>query len=427
MNLPLNWLKEFVKINASATEIAEKLTLSGSETEKIVQHGKSLKNIVVGSIKEIKPHPDADKLRLAYVDVGKKDMLTIVCGAPNITAGQKVPVVLLGGEVPGMKIEARKIRGVASQGMLASERELGIGDDHGGIFILPDESTVGSDVIKLLELDDQVLELDITPNRPDCFSILGLAREVAALYGLKIQDTRNKKQIRCKKQETNKTASSVLRVTIQDKKLCPRYTGRVVENVKVGPSPLWIQNRLRQAGIRPINNAVDVTNYVMIELGQPMHAFDAALLYTKGRQDEHERKQIIVRSAKKGEKIDALDEKTYQLEPGMCVIADEKGPIAIGGIMGGTGSGVTEKTTTVILEAATFDPVSVRKTGRALGIKSDAGARHEKGIDRSAIEQASERAAGLLAEISKGAVLKARLLLARPIKNRPQSRCPSQR
>src|SRR3989338_9777337 len=191
MLLPLSWLKQFVNIKADAKEIAEKLTLSGSEVERIIRHDEGLSKVIVGQIKEIKPHPDADKLRLAYVDIGKGKPLEIVCGAPNIEVGQKVPVVLLGGTVPGMKIEPREIRGVKSQGMLASQRELGIGDDHTGIFILPDNVKIGEDVIKLLELDEPVLELEITPNRPDCFSVQGLAREVAALFGRKIQDTRN--------------------------------------------------------------------------------------------------------------------------------------------------------------------------------------------------------------------------------------------
>jgi len=382
--------------------------LSGSEVEKIVRNDVGISNAVVGQITEIKPHPNADKLQLAYVDVGKGKPLEIVCGAPNIAVGQKVPCVLLGGSVPGLKIEPREIRGVKSQGMLAGYDELVESDDHAGIFILPPDSKIGTDVVKLLELDEPVLELDITPNRPDCFSIRGLSREVAALYRLQLTAYRSGLK------ESNKKASSVLSVEIKDKELCPKYCARVIQNVKVAESPLWMQNKLRQAGVRSINNVVDVTNYVMMELGHPLHAFDADKLdvsttLSSARSEQgggSPQKHVIVRLAKKGETILALDGNTYALNSTMLVIADKKKPIAIAGVMGGSETSVTEQTKNIVLEAAVFDPVSVRKTGRALSLRSESSARFEKGVDRGAVEEAIDRAAALIVEFSGGEVLK---------------------
>jgi len=390
MNLPLSWLKQFINIKSNATEIAEKLTLSGSEVEKITTQDVGLSKIVVSQIKEIRSHPNAKKLKLAYVDIGKKDLLEIVCGGPNIEVGQKVPTILVGGTVPGLTIEAREIRGVRSQGMLASEKELGLSDNHDGILILPDDSKVGEDVVKLLELDEPILELDITPNRPDCFSIRGLAREVGALYGKSI------KQDEVRVKEGGTPASSAIEVKIEDKKLCPKYCARVIQGVQVGPSPLWLSNKVRQAGIRSINNIVDVTNYVMYELGHPLHSFDANLLNGES---------IIVRRAKKGEKLAALDEETYTLNPDILVIADEKKAVAIAGVMGGMDTGVTEGTHNIILESALFDPVSVRKTSKALGLRSESSSRFEKGVDQEVVEVAIDYAASLIQEVAGGTVL----------------------
>ncbi|MDP3995124.1 MAG: phenylalanine--tRNA ligase subunit beta, partial [bacterium] len=373
MNLPISWLKEFVSVKDTSENIAEKLTLSGSEVEKITDNAGGLSKVVVGAIKEIKPHPNADKLRLAYVDVGKKSLLEIVCGAPNIAVGQKVPTVLVGGSVPVLDIEAREVRGIKSHGMLASAKELGISDDHSGIFILPKDSKTGADAIKLLGLDEAVLELDITPNRPDCFSIRGLAREVAALYGLKVKE----KSVSLK--ESGTAASAAVSVKIRDKKLCPYYSCRVIQGTKIGPSPLWLQNRLAQAGIASINNVVDVTNYVMYELGHPLHAFDA----NKMAGDI-----ITVRMAKRGEKIAALDGETYSLKENMLVVADEKRACAIAGVMGGVESGINSGTQNIILEAAVFNSASVRSTSKILGLRSESSVRFEKGVDPSMAEEA---------------------------------------
>ncbi len=390
MNLPISWLKQFVNTKSKPQEIAEKLTLSGSEVEKIVTHDTGLSKIVVGQIKEIRSHPNASKLKLTYVDIGKKDLLEIVCGSQNIEEGQKVACVLVGGAVPGLKIEAREIRGIRSQGMLASEKELGLSDDHSGNFILPNDAKVGEDVVKLLELDEPILELDITPNRPDCFSIQGLSREVAALYGKKL----NQESVTVR--EGGTAAASAIDVKIEDKKLCPKYCARVIQGVQVGQSPLWLANKVRQAGIRSINNIVDVTNYVLYELGHPLHSFDANLL--EGN--------IIVRKAKKGEKLSALDEETYTLNPDMLVIADEKKAVAIAGVMGGMDTGVTEGTHNIVLESALFDPISVRKTSKSLGLRSESSSRFEKGVDQEQIEQALDMATSMIQDVAGGTILK---------------------
>ncbi|MEK7188976.1 MAG: phenylalanine--tRNA ligase subunit beta [Patescibacteria group bacterium] len=398
MNLPISWLKEFVNVKASPHEIAERLTLSGSEVERITDNTRGLSKIVVGHIKKIKPHPNADKLRLAYVDVGKKSLLEIVCGAPNIKVGQKVPCVLVGGSVPGLKIEAREVRGIKSNGMLASPRELGISDDHSGIYILPGSSKVGDDAIKLLGLDETVLELAITPNRSDCFSIRGLAREVAALYGLKLKPPPSPLLgkgggIR----ESGTPASSSVKVVIADKKLCPLYCARVIQGVKIVPSPLWLKNRLAQAGIASINNVVDITNYVMYEIGHPLHAFDANRMAGD---------TITVRASRQGEKVAALDGATYILKPGMLVVADEKRPAAIAGVMGGEQSAINNGTQNIILESAVFNAASVRATSKALGLRSESSLRFEKGVDSGVAEEAIDYAASLIRELVGGTILK---------------------
>jgi len=406
MNLPLSWLKEFVNVKAKPHEIAERLTLSGSEVEKIADNAAGLSKIVVGAITEIKPHPNADKLQIAYVDVGKKSHLEIVCGAPNIAVGQKVPCVLVGGSVPGMNIEAREVRGVTSRGMLASPRELGINDDHSGIFLLPASAKVGADVVKLLELDEPVLELAITPNRPDCFSIRGLAREVAALYGLKLKPPPNPLLSNGGgMQESGTSASSSIKVKIMDKKLCPLYCARVIQGVAIAPSPLWLSSRLAQINIKSINNVVDVTNYVMYELGHPLHAFDA----NKMAGDA-----ITVRPARRGEKFVALDGQACALKESMLVVADEKRAAAIAGVMGGKETGITNGTQNIILEAAVFNGASVRATSKALGLRSESSMRFEKGVDPSAAEEAINRAAALIKDLAGGTILKGAVIAGNP-------------
>ena len=391
MLLPLSWLKKFVDIKKTPEQIGQALSLSGSEVEKILNSARGLKKIVIGKIKDIKPHPQADKLQLAYIDVGKKDILEIVCGATNIKPGQKVPVVLLGGEVRGLKIEKRKIRGIASNGMLASERELGFGDDHSGIYILPEDAKVGMDLVDYLELDDPVFELDITPNRPDCFSIYGLAREVATVFNLKL------KTEKIKFSEISKKTSSAVKVDIKDKKLCPKFSARFIKGVKVGQSPIWLQNKLRQVGIRSINNIVDITNYIMIETGKPLHVFDA---------DKIEKNKIIIRNAKKNEKLIALDELNYNLDESDLVIADSKKVLSIAGVMGGLESGVGRGTANIIIESAIFDPVSVRQTSKKLNLRSESSTRFEKGIDWETIDDSLDKAAYYMQKLGGGEIYK---------------------
>lgn len=388
MQLPLSWLKKFVNLKASAEEIAERLTLSGSEVARIIRRGQGLEKVVVGQIKRIKPHPSAEKLRLAYVDVGKQE-LEIVCGAPNIATGQKVPVALPGGRVAGQKIEKKEIRGVKSEGMLASEHELGLSDNHEGVMVLPALAKIGDDAIALLELSDPIFEFELTPNRPDCFSVLGISRELAAIFKLHL--TIDKLHLT----ESAAPASKFIKVEVKDKNFCPLYAARVIRGAQIKSSPLWLQNKLRQTGVRPINNVVDVTNFVMLETGQPLHAFDLAKL-AGGK--------IIARQARRGEKIAALDGQTYDLNPDTLVIADSDKPAAIAGVMGGQESGVDSETKDIVLESALFDPVSVRRTSRALGLRSESSLRFERGLDYQMTESASKQAASLLVKLAGGQI-----------------------
>src|SRR3989339_531988 len=342
MYLSLNWLKDFVKIDNKITpeEIGAKLNLHTVEVEGIIRSGDKFKNVVVGEILEVKKHPNADRLRLATVDAGGKK-LHIVCGAPNIEAGQKVPVALVGAVLPsGLEIQEAKVRGEVSEGMLCAEDELGLGQDHAGILILSKDAKIGQDLAKYLKLDDVVFEVDnkSLSNRPDLWGHYGMARELSVLFDIK-------------------------------------------------DSPKWIQDRLSAVGSRPINNIVDITNYVMLELGQPLHAFDASLV-----------DNIIVRQTKKDEQIETLDGRMRELEPGMLVIADSEKPIAIAGIMGGANSEISEKTSEIILEAANFEPVQIRKTANKLSLRTDASSRFEKSLDPKLTEIALARTIELILE-----------------------------
>ncbi|MEK7130363.1 MAG: phenylalanine--tRNA ligase subunit beta, partial [Patescibacteria group bacterium] len=444
MKLPLSWLQDFTYIKKiSAEKIADGLTLSGSEAEHIDRRTPDelarFDKVVVGQILEIQKHPNADKLQVATVRISqlvsrnsqlkiqdtrsKIQDLTIVCGAPNIAVGQKVPVALIGAELPnGMLIERRKIRDVESEGMLCSAKELGLAEDAAGIYILSQDARVGESLIKTLGLDEIVFDLDITPNRGDCLSMRGLAREVSALFKkslLPIPPFLLSRPLRGKTQKsTRKDAEKIdLEVRVEDKKLCSKYSAHIVYDVKVGESPQWMKNRLMSVGIRPINNIVDITNYVMMELGQPLHAFDADKLSAderkmpppqssplgRGKGEGVARsKQIVVRKAKNGERIIALDNKIYELTQEMLVIADAEKPIAIAGIMGGRDSSVDNNTKTIILEAAQFDPAAVRKTSKALNLKSDSSYRFERGIDSLRVEQALGRTVELIEQIAGG-------------------------
>lgn len=383
MKIPLKWLSEYVDLKGLTDwEISDALTMSGTENE--IVRGVDFPGIVVGEIKEISDHPDADRLHITKTDVGKSNggVLQIVCGAPNIEVGQKVPVALIGTMIGEFEIAKAKIRGVESCGMLCSESELGISEDHSGIMILDPRSKVGDPLSSALNIGGTVLEAEITPNRSDCFSIIGVAGEAAASLNRKMKSRSfDKAKVLSKKK---------IDVVVSEKKLCPRYIAKVVEGVKIGPSPTWIQEKLDACGVRPINNVVDVTNYVMLEWGQPLHAFDMEKI-SGG---------IKVRLAKEGERIETLDGVERKLVKNDLVIADSKKAIGIAGVMGGANSEVGEKTTDIVLEAAVFESTSVRKTAQRLGLRTEASNRFEKGIPLGLPELAIERAAGILVEIT---------------------------
>jgi phenylalanyl-tRNA synthetase beta chain len=390
MLLSYNWLKEYLELNMSPAELADRLNMSGIPIEEVIEKRSEVSGVFAAGILSVEKHPNADNLSLCNVTDGK-EQFKIVCGAKNIAPGQVVPLAKEGAALPGgVKIKKTTIRGVESSGMLCSAKELGIAEDHSGILILnPEEYKPGQPYIPFQP--DTILSLEITPNRPDLLCMTGIARFIAALTG------RQLKSPSCEINKNNIDASLDInpkfRVLIKDPDRCPRYTARLIEGVKVRESPAWIRERLSNAGIRPINNIVDVTNYVMLELNQPLHAFD----FSKIKDAE-----IIVRTARKGEKITALDGKLYELKETDLVIADSKEPIAIGGVMGGEHFSIDQDTMDVILESAFFSPKSIRKTSRALGISSDSSYRFERGIDIDNVNNALNRAIELIIEISGG-------------------------
>ncbi|NLN18752.1 MAG: phenylalanine--tRNA ligase subunit beta [Firmicutes bacterium] len=386
----LSWLQEYVDVPWPAHELAERMTNLGQKVESIRRFGADVSGVVVGRIEGSGSHPTKDHLLVCHVNIGDRD-ISVVSGAPNLEPGIKVPVALPGARVVGIDgpVAVAEFHGVKSYGMLCAEDELGISDDHSGVMVLPEDTPLGSDVAQLLYLGDAVIEFEIHPNRPDCLSVIGLAREVAALTG---------GTVRVPKPEIAKTGepvTSLAKVTVEDSDLCPRFCARVIRGVRVGPSPLWMQQRLRAAGVRPINNVVDITNYVMLEMGQPLHAYDLSLL--RGRQ-------IIVRRAKPDEILVTLDGQERRLDPEMLVIADAEGAVGIAGVMGGENTEIRPETTDVLLEAANFDNISVRKTSRKLGLRSEASGRFEKGLDPHLPPAAADRAAELLCRLCGGTV-----------------------
>ncbi len=395
MRVSLNWLREFVDIDGDVEKLADELTMLGLEIEAIEQVGAELSDIVVGQIMSIDPHPDADKLVVCTTDIGKGEPLQIVCGAKNMSVGDRVPTAIEGSTLAGgFKIKRRKMRGVESQGMLCAPDELGIGTDHSGLLVLPPESPVGEDAIALLGLRDIALELEVTPNRGDWAGMIGVARELAALHRADMRLP----HVDC--HEGSQPASEFSSVTIEDPDLCPRYAGRVIMGVTPGPSPLWLCQRLLAAGLRPINNIVDVTNFVLLETGHPLHAFDYDTL-TENR--------IVVRRAKQGETIETIDEQTRQLTPDMLIIADALKPVAIAGVMGGAETEVGEMSRNIFLESAYFHPPSVRSTARALGMSTEASQRFQRGADPEMAVWALDRAAALIQTVAGGTVAKGRL------------------
>lgn len=381
MKLSYKWLKEFIDIKLAPQEVASKITMAGTEVTSVRSLDKGIKKVITAQITSVNSHPNADKLSCCTVFTGKEE-LAIVCGAKNIKAQDKVPLAIVGAVLPGNKeINAAEIRGKKSFGMMCSERELGLSEDHGGIMILPSDTPLGLDINTVLELDDFILEVEPTPNRGDCLSVLGIARELAAVLGLKL------KMPQPKVKETTDKVEKYITVEVKDTELCKRYAARYLSQVKISTSPLWLQNRLRNCGLRPINNVVDITNYVLLELGQPLHAFDYVALAEK---------KIVVRTAQEAEEIVTLDGMVRKLPKNTLVIADAKKPVALAGIMGGQSSGINENTRELILESAYFDPVSIRKTARSLALNSEAGYRFERGVDVENVMVALERVTQLL-------------------------------
>jgi len=391
MKIPLSWLREYVDFKDTVEGLADKLTFSGVEVEGIEHLGGGVPGVVVGEVLAIEKHPNADKLTLCKVNFGGASEMTVVCGAPNVQVGGKYPFAPLGTALPaGFTIEKRKMRGVFSEGMLCAEDELGISKNHDGLMVLDAKWAPGMALSEVMGPPETVIEVEITPNRPDCLSLMGIAREVAALYGtkLKVPDT--------KLVESNPAVEKATSVVVEDLVDCPRYTARILLDVKVGPSPDWMKRRLEAAGVRAINNIVDITNYVMLECGQPLHAFDQKLL-AEGR--------IVVRHPKPGEKILTLDGVERTLEPQMLVIADAKKPMALAGVMGGEHSGINETTQEVLLESANFRPAAIRATSKKLGMLSESAYRFMRGVDAELAEFGSRRAAKLMCELAGAKLL----------------------
>ena len=391
MLISLDWLKQYVDIKEDINQLENALTMIGQEVEAIDVQGKDLDNVVIGQIVEYGKHPNSDKLTLLKVDIGEEEKLQIICGAPNHKLGDKVVVAKIGAVLPGnFKIKKSKIRDVESCGMLCSQVELGIGEDKDGIIILPEDAPIGEEYRKYAGIDDVIFELEITPNRPDCLSHIGIAREVAAYYGRKV------KYPSYALNEVIESTNNYAKVRVEDKERCKRYMGRVIKNVTVEESPEWLKKRIRAMGLKPINNIVDITNFVMFEYNQPMHAFDL---------DKLENKTVVIRAAEIGEKITTLDGVDRELNNGELVIADEVKPIAIAGIIGGKATQIEPETKNIFLEVAYFTPENIRKSAKKLGIVTDSGYRNERGIDIENISEVIDRAAALMAEVASGEVL----------------------
>ena len=391
MKIPLSWLREYVDFDDDAAGVADKLTFSGIEMEGISRIRDGLEGVIVAEITEVSDHPQADRLKLCMVNDGAAD-LQIVCGADNMKKGDKVALATIGSKLPsGIVIKKAKVRGIESFGMLCAEDELGLSEDHEGIFIVDSSVTNGTRINDVLGEPDDVLDLEITWNRADCLSVLGIAREVAALYGTEL------KLPVIEYSEGSESASDRISVEVTDAEGCPRYTGRYISGVTVGKSPAWMQSRLSACGIRPISNIVDITNYVLLETGHPLHAFD---------YDFVEGGSICVRRALKGEEMTTLDGEKRKLPEGTLLIADPKKALAVAGVMGGAGSEIQDSTSDVLLESATFDPASIHKTVVALSLMSESAHRFERGVDFEWVDFASRRAAQLMCDLAGGTVAK---------------------
>ncbi|MHB1126462.1 MAG: phenylalanine--tRNA ligase subunit beta [Bacillota bacterium] len=394
MRVSYEWLKEYVDIDIAPEELAHRLTMAGIAIEGVERQGEETKGVVVGEITQIQEHPNADKLVVCQVDIGEAKYVQVVTGAPNVREGQRVPVALTGAMLPtGLAIKKAQFRGVASEGMLCSAQELKLDQSllaegqEEGILMLAGNAPLGVEIAEVLGLNDIIFELDLTPNRADCLGVLNIAREVAAITGKNLYPP----EVDAVREEAG--TDLPVKVRIEDAELCGRYVARLVDDVRIGPSPQWMQRRLRAAGMRPINNIVDVTNYVMLEMGQPLHAFDYETL-----QDQ----TIVVRSARQGEKLVTLDNAERTLDPTMLVIADAEKPVALAGVMGGLSTEVTGDTRQILLESAHFNQVSVRRTSRRLGLRSEASSRFEKGVNINGALDAATRAVQLMVQIGAG-------------------------
>ncbi|MCL2375784.1 MAG: phenylalanine--tRNA ligase subunit beta [Defluviitaleaceae bacterium] len=397
MKVPISWLKDYVEISCDTATLADKMTMSGSKVEAIEHLGADITGVVVGKIAKIAPHPNADKLVITTVDVGVTEPVQIVTGATNLTEGDYIPVALHGANLAdGLKIKKGKIRGEVSEGMLCSIEEMGSTRadypeaPEDGIYIFAEPQPLGADARPILGLLDDVLEFEITSNRPDCFSVIGLAREASATLNVELGMMNYEL-----KEEGSGVARHLIDVEIANAELCPRYIARIVQNVKIGPSPQWLRRRLIACGLRPVNNIVDITNYVMLEYGQPMHAFDI------GAIEGH----IIVRNAEEGEKITTLDGEERTLDADMLVIADTKKAVGIAGVMGGEFSKITDDTTTILFESANFSGPNIRQTAKRLGVRTDSSAKYEKGLDPNLALLCVNRACALVEELACGDVV----------------------
>ena len=409
MKVSLKWLSEYVEVPADLKAFCDRLDLTGTGVEGVERTGDAYDKVVTGQILEKTPHPDSDHMWVTKVDVGQANVdkegnpepLQIVCGAQNFNQGDHVVVATIGAVLPGdFKIKKSKLRGVVSCGMNCSSRELGLGSDHDGIMILPEDAPIGMPLADYLKLSDTVLDLEITPNRPDCLSMVGMAREVGAMYATEAKNPLDEMEAALAEDSSQPSVQDLATVTVKDETRCPRYTARIIKNVKIGPSPDWLAERVTAAGARSINNVVDVTNYILFLFGQPLHAFDYDKLV-----DASGKANVVVRAAEEGEQLTTLDGEERTLTSDMTVIATPERAVALAGVMGGLDSEVTEETTTVLLEAATFESGRTSRTSRNLGLISESSMRYERRVDDHNIDRIAAAAAQLLADVSGGVVV----------------------
>ncbi len=409
MKISLKWLNDYIDLSGiSVDDICDKLSFAGLEIEEVIDHAKQFENFVVGYVKERKKHPNADKLSVCIVSDGTQDF-NVVCGAPNVDAGQKIPFAKVGAVIPtnGMKLEKAKIRGEVSFGMICSERELGISDNHEGIMVLDSSAKEGTPLAEFLGMNDVVLDVAITPNRADALSHIGIARDLSAIYNKPL------KYPEIELKESTKKSSDAASIEILDEVNCPRYVGKVIMNVEIKESPEWMKRKLKSVGLRPISNVVDVSNYVLYEIGQPLHTFDL---------DNVADKKIIVRQANDKEKFVTLDSKERILSSSDLMICDGQKPVAIAGVMGGENSEITNATKNILIESAHFNPSSVRKTAKKLGLQTDASYRFERGSDPNVTVWTARRAAQLIQQTAGGEVYSGEIdVCPKPIVNKTTS------